>query len=84
LRWSANLGAAQSRTSTMYPSHDMNPIAIEHMRRERLEADIRFIDRTDQLQSGLLARLRRIFREKGVSRGIGGVHGTSLGDDRMP
>lgn len=29
----------------MYPSHDMNPLAIEQMRRERLEADIEHVDR---------------------------------------
>jgi len=28
----------------MYPCYDMNPIAIEHMRRERLAADVRHAD----------------------------------------
>jgi len=29
----------------MYPSYDMNPIAIEHMRRERDAADVAHLDR---------------------------------------
>jgi len=28
----------------MYPCYDMNPIAIENMRRERLAADVRHVD----------------------------------------
>jgi hypothetical protein len=38
----------------MFPTHDMNPIAVEHMRRERLDADIAFVDRQKR---GGLARI---------------------------
>ena len=32
------------RTQQMYPTYDQNPIATEHMLRERLAADVAFID----------------------------------------
>jgi hypothetical protein len=31
----------------MYPSHDLNPIAIDHMLRSRQEAYERFVDRCE-------------------------------------
>ena len=30
----------------MYPSHDMNPVAIEHIRRERLAAHVECVERS--------------------------------------
>ena len=42
----------------MYPSRDMNPIAIDHMRRERLKADLDFLARAEAPGRGLFARLR--------------------------
>lgn len=34
----------------MYPSYDMNPITIEHMRRVRLAADIARVERGTKVQ----------------------------------
>lgn len=33
----------------MFPTYDMNPIAIEHMQREKLRADIAFVDQHAEL-----------------------------------
>lgn len=42
----------------MFPTHDMNPIAIDHMRRERLAADTAFVDKqAAAARSGLFGRM---------------------------
>lgn len=48
----------------MFPTRDMNPIAIDHMQRERLAADTAFVDkRAGAARSGLFGRmLSRIVR----------------------
>jgi hypothetical protein len=55
----------------MYPNHDMNPIAIEHMWRERLEANVRFVDRINQAGPSHMARLLSTLRGRRIRRGIG-------------
>ncbi len=47
----------------MFQTHDMNPITIEHFRRERLAADIAFIDRpSSSISTRVFAHLFRIVR----------------------
>lgn len=42
----------------MFPTHDMNPIAIDHMQRERLAADTAFVDKqAAAVKSGLVGRM---------------------------
>lgn len=37
----------------MFPAYDLNPIAIEHMQREKLRADTAYVDRqADQARPG--------------------------------
>jgi len=36
----------------MYPCYDMNPIAIEHMRRERFAADVTYVDLGTKVRFG--------------------------------
>jgi len=47
----------------MFPTHDMNPIAIEHFRRELLTADIAFVDRPpSSISTRVIAPLFRLVR----------------------
>ncbi len=46
----------------MYPSRDMNPIAIAHMQREREEADLAFLERAEAPGSGLSGLLQLLWR----------------------
>lgn len=55
----------------MFPTHDMNPIAIDHMQRERLAADTAFVDKQaavarSGLFSHLLGRIIRYMRSIGL------------------
>lgn len=50
----------------MFPTHDMNPIAIDHMQRERLAADTAFVDKHAKAT-------RRSFISSIVSRIFGGL-----------
>lgn len=58
----------------MYPTYDMNPIAIEHMQRARLETDIRFVDGARTSGPGLLSRLLRMSHGMGMRRPLGALH----------